>query len=362
MKIVIFSGGSGTRFWPISREKYPKQFKPLLNGKSTFEIHINNYLERYDWSDILVSTTEKLASTVKEICPDIPLHNIITEPVRRDLGPAVAMVMLKLVKMGDPNEPTAIVWSDAVIQNKDEYFNALKIAEEMLLADRNQLIYLGEQPQYANENLGWIELGKKIDEKLSLKIYERKSFTYRPSIDKATKWFKKKTHLWNTGYFMTTPTFILNEYKKQQPKMYGILERIEKALDTDKEYDIIKRLYPEMDNLSFDNAILEGLDNNATKVIGGTFKWADPGTLYALKQFLQVTQEENVTKGLVHNFKSKDSLVYNYVEGQIVSTIGLEGFIVVNTPDALLVCHKNQIPEIKNMLKGFEDTDLKKYL
>jgi len=362
MKIVVFAGGSGTRFWPISREKYPKQFKPLLNGKSTFEIHIDNYLKKFDWQDILISTTEALSSTVKEIYPDVPLYNIITEPIRRDLGPAVAMVMLKLSKMGDLNEPTAIVWSDSVIKETKLYFDALKLAEDLLKLNPSQLIYIGDEPKYANENIGWIETGKKLEGKFGLKIYERKSFTYRPSIDKAQKWFATKTHLWNTGFFITTPSFILNEYKRQQPEMYSIMEKISAALDTDKEYSVVKKLYPELQSISFDNAILEGLDNNNTKVIGGDFSFADPGTLYALKQFLQTSQEENVTKGLVHNYKTKDSLVFNYEEGKILSTIGLDGYIVVNTPDAILVCHKDQIPNIKEMLKKFEDTDLKKYL
>ena len=272
------------------------------------------------------------------------------------------MVMLKLAKMGNGKEPTAIIWSDAVIKDKEDYFHALKLSEEMLLKDGNQLIYLGEEAKYPNENIGWIELGEKLTTDKGLTVYARKSFTYRPEKTKAEKWFKEKTHLWNTGYFITTPDFIIEQYKHQQPAMYKLMEVIADSLDTDREFKTIQKNYPEMQVISFDNAILENLDNKFTKVIAGTFEWADPGTLYALKQFLHNDEEENVTKGLVHNYKTHDSLVYNYDEGKLVSTIGLEGFIVVNTPDALLVCHKDQIPEIKNMLKQFEDTDLKKYL
>lgn len=362
MKIVVFAGGSGTRFWPISREKYPKQFKPLMDGKSTFQVHIENYLKHYSKSNILVSTTEALSGTVKELFPAIPLQNIIAEPIRRDLGPSVAFVMLKLAKMGDPDEPTAIVWSDGVIGDPSAYFSALKMADEMLVADKDQLIYLGETPRFSNENIGWIGLGNKIKSSPTLSVYERKGFVYRPPLAQAQEWFKDQKHLWNTGYFITTPSFILSEYKRQQPEMFALMEKISKSLDTDKEYEVIQEIYQQMESISFDNAILEGLDDAKTKVIGGNFKWTDPGTLYALKQFIQDNPEENAIKGLVHNYKTKDSLVYNYDENKLVTTIGLEGFIVVNTPDALLVCHKDQIPEIKNMLKKFEDTDLKKYL
>jgi len=362
MKIVIFAGGSGTRFWPISREQYPKQFKPLLNGKSTFEVHMDNYRKNFNLSDIFIATTEKLSSTVKEIYPDIPLHNILTEPIRRDVGPAVALVMLKLSKMGNSNEPTAIVWGDNVIHNTSTYLTALRNADEMLKINPSQLIFLGEIPKFPNENLGWIELGKKLDSKNGIPFYEMKSFIYRPTLEKAKKWFKDKSHLWNTGYFVTTPEFILSQFQSQQPEMYKKLEIIKSVLDSDQEYDTTKKIYSELEPISFDNAILEGLDNQFTKVLGADFEWSDPGTLYALKQFLQPNAEQNATKGLVHNYKTTDSLVFNYQEDKLVATIGLNGFIVVNTPDAVLVCHKDQIPEIKDMLKKFEDTDLKKYL
>ena len=362
MKIVVFAGGSGTRFWPISREKYPKQFKPLMDGKSTFQVHIENYLKHYSKSNILVDTTEILSGTVKELFPSIPLQNIIAEPIRRDLGPSVALAMLKLAKMGDADEPAAIVWSDGVIENVDTYFNALKMANDMLVSNNKQLIYLGEIPKFPNENIGWIGLGAKVKTEAGLTIYNRAGFTYRPPLAQAEEWLKDGKHLWNTGFFVTTPSFILSEYKRQQPKMYALMEKILASLDTDKEYEVIQDIYPQMESISFDNAILEGLADEKTKVIGGNFKWTDPGTLYALKQFIKSGSEENATKGLVHNYKTHDSLVYNYDEDKLVTTIGLEGFIVVNTPDALLVCHKDQIPEIKNMLKQFEETDLKKYL
>jgi mannose-1-phosphate guanylyltransferase len=362
MKIVMFAGGSGTRFWPLSREKFPKQFKPLIGEKSTFQVHTENYIKQFGIGNILISTTETLSSTVKQLLPEMPLGNIITEPVRRDLGPAVGLVMLKLAKLGSGDEPTAIVWSDSTIENVDTYFNALKMGDEMLNLDPKQLIFLGEEPKFANENLGWIELGPQVSKTGDLAIHEKKSFVYRPKLDAAKKFFESKTHLWNTGYFMTTPNFVLEEYKKQKPEMYEKLELINQTLDTNKEFETIQKIYPELESISFDNAILEGLEKEKTKVISGNFKWADPGTLYALKQYLQTSHEENVNKGLVYNYKTTDSLVYNEVPNQLIATIGLEGFIIVNTPDALLVCPKDQIPEIKNMLKKFEDTDYKKYL
>ncbi|KXK25853.1 MAG: Alginate biosynthesis protein AlgA [candidate division WS6 bacterium OLB20] len=362
MKIIVFAGGSGTRFWPISRNKFPKQFIPLINNQSTIEMQLGKLSEWYGWNSIFVSTTELLAALVKNTFPALPLTHIVTEPERRDLAPAVGLSMVKLAKMGSGSEPVAILWSDSVIGNTDNFHKALTTAEQFIKDDPERLLFLGEQPQYPNENLGWIEKGEEVEERNGLKIFRKKSFTYRPELKKAQEWFEAGTHLWNPGYFVTTPDFVLDQYRQLQPAMYEQLMQIQKALDTDHENDAIEKIYPEMESISFDDAILELMDNDRNLVLGGDYEWADPGTLYALKQFLQESDGDNVSKGLVYNHDTRDSLVYNFVKKQLVTTIGLDGFIVVNTPDAILVCHKNQIPTIKKMLKEFDGTELEKFL
>ncbi len=362
MKIVLFAGGSGTRFWPISRNKYPKQFIPLIDNKSTIQMLLDNLSAKYGWNNIIVPTTELLSALVKNHFPSLPLVNIVTEPVRRDLGPSVGLAMIKLRKMGGGDEAMAILWSDGIIKNTANFFKAMDAAEGFLKEDDQRLIWLGEKPTYPNENLGWLELGKKVGERNGLSVYERKSFTYRPKLEKAQKWFKEKTHLWNPGYFIATPNFILKQYEKLMPEMYKQLQKIEAALGTETENDVLQKIYPKLESISFDDAILVRMPDELNLVLAGDYKWNDPGTLYALKQFLQSKNADTVSKGLVYAFNTKDSLVYNFVKKQLVATIGLDGFIVVNTPDAVLVCHKDQIPDIKKMLKEFENTDLEKFL
>ncbi|MFQ5493377.1 MAG: mannose-1-phosphate guanylyltransferase [Candidatus Dojkabacteria bacterium] len=362
MKIILFAGGSGTRFWPISRKKFPKQFIQLINNQSTLERHLDNLAPKYGWNNIFISTTELLSALVKNTFPEVSLGNIITEPARRDLAPAVALVMLKMKKLGAGDEPIAIMWSDNIIGKPDNFFEAMDAASKFIKEDPNRIIFLGEKPQYPNENLGWIEKGEVVSEKNGLKIYKRKSFTYRPPLADAKKWYKAGTHLWNPGYFVTTPDFILDQYEKLQPRMHDQIVQIYKALDTDRESKAIQEVYPKMEVISFDDAILELMDDSKALILEGDYHWSDPGTLYALKQFLQEDEDDVIGKGLVYNYDSKDSIVYNFVKKQLVTTIGLDGFVVINTPDAILVCHKDQIPKIKKMLGEFEGTQLEKFL
>lgn len=362
MNAVIFAGGSGTRFWPISRDAFPKQFQPLIDGKSTLQLHVERLVGAYGWNHLYIQTTDSLATLVKSTFPELPLQNLNTEPVRRDVGPAVALAMLKLQRMGSGQNPVLMLWGDNVIEQEENFFAAVKLAEEMIRENGERLIFLGEKPQFANEQLGWIEVGKQVSESGELAVYERESFLYRPSKQQAEEWMQDGKHFWNPGYFLSTPDFLMAEFKRQQPEMYELLVRIGESIGTNREVEVIAELYPQLPSIHFDKAVLEGLPNSQTLIITGEYKWADPGTLYALKQYLQDSNEANVTKGKVFNMDGKDSLVYNFVDKQLVATIGLEGYIVVNTPDALFVCPKDDVGRIKELLEKFKDTDYQSLL
>lgn len=362
MNAVIFAGGSGTRFWPISRNSYPKQFQPIIENKSTIELMTKNVVDQYGWNKVYFATTELLVSLIKTTFPQVPTANIITEPTQRDVGPAVGLAMARLQKLGAGNEPVVILWSDNYPANSDNFKKVLNIAEQRVKANPNQLVFLGEKPAFANENLGWMELGELRGEEDGIKYYDLGRFTYRPDLETAQEWFASGKYVWNTGYFVTTPNFVMNKIAQFNPNMFSQFQQIMAVMDTENELAAMQGIYPQMESIHFDKLVLEKLDKSDTLVIEGDYDWSDPGTLYALKQFLQDKDEDNVGKGLVYTYDTKDSLVYNYVNNQVVTTVGLEGFIVVNTPDAVLVVHKKDIPKIKEMLKEFKNTELERLL
>jgi len=362
MKIIIFAGGSGTRFWPISRNNYPKQFHPIINNRSTIDLLTEAVAPTYGWNNIYFSTTELLVSLVKSTFPQVPTSNIITEPTQRDVGPAVGLAMTHLQKLGAGDEPVTVLWSDSYPAKVENFQAVLKIAENHIKQNSQQLIWLGQKPAFANENLGWIKLGEKVGEDEGIRYCRPGGFKYRPSIEEAEAWTVDGEHLWNTGYFVTSPNFILSQYEAYNPEVFGLLQKIKASIGTEHQNDTLQEFYPQMPAIHFDNIVLDNIKQDQALIVEGDFAWNDPGTLYALKQFLQEKITDNVCKGLVYNYDSSDSLVYNYVNKQLVATLGLEGFIVVNTPDALLVCHKKDIGRIKEMLKEFKGTELAKLL
>ena len=217
---------------------------------------------------------------------------------------------------------------------------------------------MGETPRFANQNLGWLELGEALDPQAELPSYRFGGLTYRPQQDVCETLFASGKHVWNTGYFITMPGFVQGLYEQYQPEMWAQLTEIGQAVGTPHYLETLNRVYPLMASISFDDAILAHLPRSSAAVLHGDLGWSDPGTLYALKEALQPAEDQNLSMGRVVDTGSRDSLIYNYDEDKLLVAIGLDGMIVVNTEDAILVVHKDQIPLVKKVVEGFESTDL----
>jgi len=362
MKLVIFAGGSGRRLWPISRQKSPKQFEPILGSKSTLQLAVDRVLDAYGGENIFVSTNLKYVDMVREQLPEVPAQNIIGEPARRDLAPAVGLAMTHLAHASDSeDEPIAILWGDNYMDQVETFREVLAAAEQLLSDKKANILFVGETPRFANENLGWIGLGDELGKVGKRPFYGFDSLTYRPEKELCNQFFAEKSHVWNTGYFVTTVGYIQNQYQLRQPAMWAKLQEIGSQIDKDDYLDTLHDVYPKLESISFDDAILEFVPSTDAAVLHGEMGWSDPGTLYALKEAINPDLTANVTKGQVITENISDSLVYNYEADKLVAVVGVEGMIVVNTEDALLVVHKDQIPLVKKMVNDLEGTELEKY-
>lgn len=360
MRILIFAGGSGRRLWPISRQHSPKQFEPVLGDDSTLELAVQRVEPTYGVDNIYISTNLRYVEIVREILPQIPRENLIGEPARRDLAPAVGLAMVHIARDG-ANEPVAILWGDNYMKDVENFLDVLAAAEQLVREGRAQISFMGETPRYANQNLGWIGLGDKAGEVNGLPYYHYRSLTYRPSLDTARRFFAEQTHVWNTGYFVTTPAYVLGLYQRHQPEMWRQLETIGAAIGQPEYQATLEQIYPQMEQISFDDAILTHVEPEQALVIHGRMGWSDPGTLYALKEAINPDKQANATLGLVVAEETEDSLLYNYETDKVLVAIGLEGMVVVNMEDALVVVHKDDIPLVKKVVNRFEGTELERF-
>lgn len=361
MKVLIFAGGAGRRLWPLSRQSSPKQFEPIIGRRSTLQLAVDRVLDTYGARSIYVSTNERYRDLVANQLPMLPETNLIGEPARRDLAAAVGLGMTHLLQHGDSGEPVAILWGDNYMAQVPTFLEVMATAEGLLHQREASIIFVGETPRFANENLGWIGLGEKKGDVDGRPYYGFQSLTYRPALEECRQMFAAETHVWNTGYFVTTPAFISAAYQKYQPEMWAGLAEIGGQIGCDGYQETLHRIYPQLEVLSFDDAILEAIDPAEALVLHGEMGWSDPGTLYALKEALSAGPAANVTQGLVVTKNVDDSLLYNFEEDKVMAVVGVDGLIVVNMEDVILVVHKDQIPLVKQLVNGLVGTDLEKY-
>lgn len=361
MKIVIFAGGSGRRLWPISRQKSPKQFEPILGDKSTVQLAVDRVIDKYGPENIYISTNGKYLDIVRRQLPELPEENFIGEPARRDLAAAVGLAVTHLHAKYSPEEPFAILWGDNYMTERDTFRELLDSAETLILEDKAKIVFMGETPRFANNNLGWIGLGEQAGETNGRNYYEFESWIYRPSIERCQEMFAQGGYVWNTGYFVTTIGFVSQAYATHQPELWRQLQEIGRAIGSDDYEEFLHDIYPELLVESFDDAIVKKTNLNEALVLHGKMGWSDPGTLYALKEAINPNQDENVVKGLVEALQSKDCLLYNYEPDKLLAVAGLEGMIVINMEDAILVVHKDNIPLVKQLVNNITGSELDKY-
>ncbi|PIR03273.1 MAG: hypothetical protein COV60_01215 [Candidatus Magasanikbacteria bacterium CG11_big_fil_rev_8_21_14_0_20_43_7] len=349
MTILIFAGGAGTRLWPLSRTSSPKQFEMLQGDSSTLQMAVERVRE-FGFQNMYIATNEAYVDIVATQIPELARDHILVEPAKRDLAAAVGLSLQRLKQRGITGH-IGILWADHFMDHPQVFVDALKRASALLEEDSRRCIFLAEIPRFANHNLGWIHLGeeKKSGEFAFLE------WQYRPTKERCDELFASGTWYWNPGYFVLDIDFVLSLYERYQPVMAGELQR----MSVDEAY--LKSAYSTLEIRSFDEAIIEKLDPSQATVLKVDLGWSDPGTLYALKEALAGSEDENYIKGDVITENTRDSFVHNE-EKKLVAAVGLDGIVIVNTKDALLVCHKDAVPNIKNLLHTLEEKGYDKYL
>ncbi len=360
MKAVIFSGAVGTRMWPLSRSKYPKQFIPLVDGKSTLQLMYQDYINGYCPPEkIYLSTNQQFKSFIKKLLPNLLPQNLILEPAIRDLGPSVGYAA-SILNLEHPQEPMAILWSDDLIKKPKIFYQVLQIAETYLQKNPHKIVYIGQDPLFVDQNKGWIHKHKLLHQYPNVSMYSYKDWHYRPPLETAQKYFQSGEYTINTGYFMSTPQYITNLYQKYAPQMYHQLQQLVQSWGTSKHQSILNKIYPQLEKVSFDDLVLSKTKPEDAVILTADMGWYGFGDWDAIKVALQNQPAGNVIHGKVIDRNSQDTLVYNLTQ-KLITTIDLQGMLVVATKDVIMVCPKESVPEIKKLLHDFKGTEYEKY-
>jgi len=255
MKAIIFAGGAGTRLWPLSRKKSPKQFERIIGDKSTLQLAVERLRPEFQFSDIYISTNVAYKSIIQKQIPEIPDDNYFLEPEKRDVGPAIALVM-GIIQKKHPHEPVAILWSDHLVKEINLFRKILKLAGQHVTKKPDSIVFIAHKPRFASANLGYIHIGKKSHENDLISFYSFEGIKYRPSEELAKEYFASGKYAWNLGYFVTTPHFVWRAFEKYTPTLFQTIKKIVDAYGTDRYEEILKKEYVTVEKVNFDNASL----------------------------------------------------------------------------------------------------------
>lgn len=279
MKAVILAGGGGTRLHPLSTPEKPKQFIDLVSDVSMLE----ETIDRLDFlapKDIYIAINQKHLDLTKELCPQIPEKNMIIEPDLRDTASCIGFAAA-IIEKRHPGEVMAIIYADHLINNKDEFQEKLKVAEELAQTEKS-LNIIEVTATTPNTNYGYVKLGplfKKIDH---TEVYKLDSFTEKPDEETAKKFIESGDYLWNTGIYVWKTDILLDHYKDHQPDTYEKLVVMMNSYDTEDQNTVINDHYPTLKKISIDYAIMEKVDPHHVLIIKADLGWSDIGNFDSL--------------------------------------------------------------------------------
>ena len=350
------AGGIGSRFWPMSRSSYPKQFLDILNsGKTLIQWTFERYAAFIPKENIFIVTSEEYTDIVAEQLKDLPVENILAEPSKKNTAPCVAYIAFKLLQK-NPNAAMIVAPSDHMILD-GETFKTIALKALDFVEQSNSLVTLGIKPTYPNTGYGYIQYDTEV---IKDDIFKVKTFTEKPDLELAKTFLLSGDFLWNAGIFIWKAKDVIDEFATQQPEMFELFEAEKANYNTADEKDAIGRIYPLCTNISIDFAIMENA--KSVCVIPSSFGWSDLGTWNSAY--------ENLDKDYLGNAVASNNVIVIDATKCMVSAPhdkllvlqGLDDFIVVDTKDALLICKKDKEQAIKDYVAEVKRSKGDKYL
>lgn len=342
---VIMAGGRGERFWPKSRNAYPKQFLSLTkDGETMIQKTVKRISPIVAMEDIYIVTNAMYISLVREQIPDIPAENILAEPCAKNTAPCIALAGAVINRKYD-DAVMLVLPSDHLISYERLYIKTLKKAI-VTAKDGKNLVTIGITPTYPETGYGYINFSSETSE-VNDDAYKVERFVEKPDLDTAKEYLSSGKYLWNSGMFVWKVSSIMDNIKKLMPDIYDGAVKIGQAYGSDNFNEVLEREFTAFRSESIDFGVMEKAQDIYT--ISGSFGWDDVGNWLAVERINEVDNNKNYIEGNVISINSERSTVCG--GKRLIAAVGVEDLIIVDTDDAVLVCSKNNTQDVKKVIE-----------
>ena len=357
MKAIILAGGSGTRLWPMSRQTQPKQFSKVVSEVSLIRETYRRLLPLFPPEKIYFSISPAFCKLLAEEFPEVADDHIFAEPARRDTGPAMGYVAAMLA-LEDPDEPMVFIPSDHYIADEAEFLRCLEVGGR-LVEETGKLLDIAVVPTFPSTALGYTRIGEACDMDKNVEVFRFAGHREKPALPTAQQYLKDGSFLWHANYYMWTPRKFLEAFDRYAPEIGSKLKEIQEATQYSNHQRIID-LFESMPKISIDFAMTENMSCHEVLIIKGDFGWSDIGAWDVLYDRL-AEGIENVTKGDPIVIDTTRSIIYGQSK-KTLAVLGLDGVVVVDTEDALLVCKIEHAQRVKEIIEQLKDNGREHHL
>lgn len=339
---LIMAGGKGTRFWPLSTEEKPKQFLNLIDNETMIQMTVNRIRNIIPIERIFVCTGEMYIDLVKEQLPELPIKNIIVEPIGRNTTPCIALSAL-VINRYYKDSTMVVLPSDHLIKEEEEFRQIIISSNKFAENNHDAIITLGMNPTRAETGFGYIKCGAKIQEIDRHHIIKVERFVEKPNMEKAEEYLKEGSYLWNGGMFLWHVNNIINHIKKYSPYTYEALCEIDNIKEENLQ-EYVNKNYKKTEAISIDYSVLE--KSKDIYVIPSDIGWDDVGSWKSIERVKKKDVNDNIHNENVEIIDSKSNLIINN-EKKIVM-IGIKDIMALETAETIFLVNKEYLDKLNN--------------
>lgn len=345
---VIMAGGRGERFWPLSSERLPKPFLPLLKGRTMIQETVERTRLLMPEERMFIVLSGDHLPTARQQLPDIPPENFIVEPFGRDTAACIGLASLYIGKK-DKDASVVVLAADHIIKGNDSFLDTISNALKFLMSNES-IITIGVQPKRPETGYGYIELGEHLETIGNQLFYRVGRFIEKPTLEVANHFLKSGQYFWNSGMFMWKNATIQQSLSLYMPQLWNGLMHINQSIGSAEEKGVIEREFSKFQKISIDYGVLE--KSTQVVVVPADFGWDDVGTWSALERVHDLDESNNVILGQHVGIDTRNCIVFS--QNQLVATQGVRDLVIVQAEGKILICSKEKAPHLKAIVRRVE--------